>query len=171
MFDRLVDTILQFIELGKFWYVIQPYEAGVRTRLGKFVDILEPGFHWCFPLGIDHVMSEYTVPRTHTLGAQSATTSDGIAIGFEAVITVKVRDIKAALLEVEHSEDAIKDSCAGTIGQVLSTVTWNAILDGEAVLEKITAACRKKGFRYGLEVMGVQFSSMAKTRSIRLLQH
>lgn len=171
MFDRLIDTLLQFIELFKFWAVLQPYEAAVRTRLGKFKDVLEPGFHWIYPLGIDHVVTEHTVPRTHHLGAQSATTVDGVAIGFVAVITVKVRDVKTALLEVEHSEDAVIDSCSGTIGQVLSTVTWADILGGEAVLDKITAACRKKGFKFGLEVMAVQFSSMAKTRSIRLLQN
>lgn len=170
MFDRLVDIFLQFVGLGKFWYVCEPYEAGVLTRLGKFVTVLEPGFHWCVPLGIDHVSTEHTVPRTHMLGPQSATTKDGRQIGFEAVITVRVSDIRKALLEVEHSEDAVRDSCAGTIGQVLSTCTWDDIIGDEAVLEKITKACRPKGFRFGIEVMQVQFSSMALTRSIRLLQ-
>lgn len=171
MFDKLVDILVEFVSLGKFWYVIEPYEAGVKTRLGKFVTVLEPGFHWCWPLGVDHITTEHTVPRTHMLGPQSATTKDGKSIGFEAVITVRVRDIKAAILEVEHSEDAVRDSCAGTIGQVLGTATWADILDGDAVLEKITKACRLKGFRFGLEVMSVQFSSMALTRSIRLLQN
>lgn len=171
MFDKLVDVLLEFLHLFRFWIVIEPYEAGVRTRLGKFVDVMEPGFHWRWPLGVDHVVTEYTVPRTHTLGAQSATTKDAVQVGFEAVITVKIRDIKKALLEVEHHEDAVRDSCMGTIGQVLSTVTWDDILQGEVVLDKITEACRRKGFKFGLEVMAVQFSSMAKTRSIRLLQH
>jgi regulator of protease activity HflC (stomatin/prohibitin superfamily) len=170
LFDRLVDIVLQFVELGKFWYVCEPFEAGVKTRLGRFVTVLEPGFHWCWPLGVDRVVTEHTVPRTHMLGPQSATTKDGKQIGFEAVITVKVNDIRKALLEVEHSEDAVKDSCAGTIGQVLSTCEWRDIISDEAVLDKITAACRKKGFRFGLEVMSVQFSSMALTRSLRLLQ-
>jgi regulator of protease activity HflC (stomatin/prohibitin superfamily) len=171
VFDKLVDILIQFLELGKFWFVCEPYQAAVKTRLGTFVTVLEPGFHWCWPLGIDHILIENTVPRTHTLGAQSATTSDGVSVGFEAVITVKVCDVKAALLEVEHSEDAVKDSCAGTIGQVLSTVTWGDILAGDVVLDQITSACRKKGLKFGLKVMAVQFSSMAKTRSIRLLQH
>lgn len=171
MFDKLVDILVEFISLGKFWVVIEPFEAGVKTRLGKFVTVLESGFHWRLPLGIDAIWTEHVVPRTHSLGAQSATTKDGKQVGFEAVITVRVNDIRKALLEVEHSEDAVRDSCAGTIGQVLGTVTWADILDGDAVLEKITKACRPKGFRFGLEVMSVQFSSMALTRSLRLLQN
>lgn len=170
MLDKLFDILLELAGLLRFWAIIEPFEAGVRTRLGKFLDTLGPGFHWRLPLGIDAVWIEHTVPRTHMLGPQSATTKDGKQVGFEAVITVRVSDIRKALLEVEHSEDAVRDSCAGTIGQVLSTCTWGDIIGDEAVLEKITKACRPKGFRFGIEVMSVQFSSMALTRSIRLLQ-
>lgn len=171
MLDRLVDILLQFIELFKPWTVIMPYEGGVLIRLGKFVRVLEPGFHWVIPLGVDHVCSENVVPRTHSLEAQSTTTSDGKQIGWQAVITYKVRDVKVALLEVEDAEHAIKDSCSGTIGQVLSTLTWSDILSDSGYLDKVTSACRKKGFRYGLEVSAVQFSTMSLVKSLRLLGH
>jgi regulator of protease activity HflC (stomatin/prohibitin superfamily) len=169
MFDRLVDILLQFLELFKCWAILEPYEGGIQTRLGKFVKVLEPGFYWLLPFGIDRTEREHMVPRTHSLGDQSVTTLDNTQVGFQAVITYKVRDIKVALLEVEDSEHAIKDSCAGTIGTVLAQCTWDEIRQSTDVLEKVTAACRKRGFRFGLEITSVQFATMGLTRTLRLL--
>jgi regulator of protease activity HflC (stomatin/prohibitin superfamily) len=167
--DRLVDFLIQFLDLFKFWCVLNPFERGVLLRLGKFKRIVEPGLTWLWPFGVDHVMWESVVPRTHSLVDQSCTTRDGKQVGLQAVITYKIRDIDVALLEVEHHEDALRDSCSGTIGQVMSTFTWEEITAGEAVTEKITKACRQKGFKYGLEVMSVQFASMGLVKTLRLL--
>lgn len=108
MLDKLVDFIVQCITLFKFWAVYQPYEAGALLRLGKFIRVLEPGFHWRYPFGIDQCLVEHTVPSTHSLGDESATTADGKSIGFHAVITYRVRDIAKALLEVDNVHHAVR---------------------------------------------------------------
>ena len=171
MFDRLLDTILQFIDLFKFWVVLDPYEAGVLLRLGRFIRVLEPGFHWLIPFGVDRYLHEHTVPRTHSLMPQSVTLTDGKQVGFEAVITYNVRDIKVALLEVEDSEHAIQDSCAGTIAHTVAKCTWQEIVDTTEWENRVLKACRLRGFKFGLEITGVQFSTMALIRTIRLMQH
>lgn len=171
MFDRFFDFVIQFAELFRFWVILEPYESGVQTRLGKFVRVLEPGLHWLIPFSIDKTVHEHTVPRTHQLYDQSGVTLDGKQIAFQAIITLQVRDIKKALLDVEDSEHAIKDACAGTIAHELSRLLWCDIV-GESTdaIDKITAACRKKGFKYGLEIQNVQFSTMSLSKTIRLLQ-
>lgn len=167
--DRLVDFLIQFLDLFKFWVILAPYERGVLLRLGKFVRVIEPGLTWIWPFNVERVQYESVVPCTHTLGDQSCTTRDGKQVGLQAVITYKIRDIDVALLEVAHHEDALRDSCSGTIGQVLSTFTWEEIMAGDVAQEKITKACRQKGFKYGLEVMSVQFASMGLVKTLRLL--
>jgi regulator of protease activity HflC (stomatin/prohibitin superfamily) len=170
MFDKLVDIVLQFLELFKFWIVIEPFEAGVQTRLGKFVKVLEPGFHWLLPLGIDRTTHEHTVPRTHKMGAQSITTLDGKQIGFQAVITYQVNDIKKAILDVEDSEHAIQDSCAGNIAHILAGYSWPDILvKYDEVTEAVTKACRARSWKFGLEIKSVQFATLSTVRTIRLL--
>lgn len=169
MFDRLIDLIMASLEMLRPWVVLDPFERGVHLRLGKFLRVVEPGFHWIIPLRIDHILFESIVPTTHTLGDQNCTTKDGKQIGLQAVITYKVRDIEVALLEVNHHEDAMRDSCIGTIGQVISTFTWEEIMSGDAVQDKITKACRQKGFKYGIEVMAVQFASLGLAKTLRLL--
>jgi regulator of protease activity HflC (stomatin/prohibitin superfamily) len=169
MLDKLIDLILEFIGLFKFWHVIDPYEQGIVLRLGKFQRILECGFHWVIPFGIDRVAAEHTVPSTHALGDASITTVDGKSVGFHAVVTYKVRDIVKALLEVEDVNHAVRDACSGEIGRVLRESTWSQILE-PAILDQLTAACRKRGFRYGIEILSVQLSQLILCRTMRLMQ-
>jgi regulator of protease activity HflC (stomatin/prohibitin superfamily) len=167
VFDLLISTILQFIELGKCWTVIDPYAAGVKLRLGKFVTVLESGFHWQWPLGIDKVMVEHIVPTTHSLGEESITSKDGKSITFHAIVTYKVNDIKKALLDISDVDHAVRDACSGECGRVLHESTWDEIID-VAILDTLTAACRKRGWRYGIEIMSVQLAGLAIARNFRL---
>lgn len=169
MLDKLIDFLIQCIELFKFWQVVHPYEAGVQLRLGKFRKVMECGFHWMLPFGIDHYLNETIVPTTHSLGDESTTSKDGKSVGFHAVVTYKVRDIQKTLLEVDDVNHAIRDACCGEIGRVMRESTWEEML-AEDILEKLTAACRKRGFRYGIEVMSVQLAGIATCRSLRIMQ-
>lgn len=169
MLDKLIDFAIQCIELFKFWVVIHPYEAGVQLRLGKFHRVVECGFHWVRPFGVDHVSTEHIVPTTHSLGDESTTSKDGKSVGFHAVVTYKVRDIQKALLEVEDVNHAVRDACCGEIGRIMRESTWEQML-AEDMLERLLSACRKRGFRYGIEVLAVQLAGIAQCRSIRLMQ-
>lgn len=169
MLDRLVDFIIGCLELFRFWQIVAPYEEGVQIRLGKFNRILASGLHFILPFGVDHCLIQCVVPTTHSLGDESITTKDDKSIGFHAVVTYQVRDIKKALLDIEDVNHAVRDACSGEIGRVLRESTWAEILAPD-MLEKLTTACRKRGFRYGIEVMAVQLAGVSLVRSIRLMQ-
>lgn len=169
MFDRLVEFIIQSIELFRFWIVLDPYEQGVLLRLGKFVRVVEPGFHFIWPFRVDHVMFESVVPTTHSLGNESITTRDGRSVGFHAIITYKVHDIEKAMLKISDTDHAVRDACGGEVGRVLRDHDWCDIIGSAEILEKLTEACRKRGFKYGIEIMSVQLAGLALVKSIRLM--
>lgn len=170
MFDKLVDVLLEFLHLFKFWIVMNPYEKGVQLRLGRFIKVLEPGFHFLIPFGIDYCLAEHVVPTTHSLGDESVTTADGVSVGFHAVVTYKVNDIKKATLDVSDSDHAVRDATSGEIGRVMRAATWNEILAADFG-DLLTAACRKRGWRYGIEILSIQLAGLAKARTIRLMNH
>lgn len=167
MFDKLFELISQWLHAFVFWYVVDPYERGLLLRLGRLKRILEPGFHWIAPFHVDRVLSENVVPRTERITGLATTTADGKSVGFDAIVTYRISDVEKALLEVEDLKDAIADSCAGTIGTNLSNAKWEDIRHGEAV-EALTAACRKKGWKWGVEIQNVQLAGIALVRNLRL---
>lgn len=172
MFDRLIDFLLSCVEMFQFWRVLDPYEKGVLLRLGKFVKVLEPGFHWVIPFHIDTTPTLHVVPSTHSLGHESMTTKDGKSAGFHAIVTFQVNDIEKAVLKVSDVDHAVRDACSGEIGKVLRESTWEDIMgEGDTILDRLTAACRKRGWKWGLEIISVQLAGLALVRNIRLMQN
>jgi regulator of protease activity HflC (stomatin/prohibitin superfamily) len=169
VFDKLVDLVTGWLDLFRFWVIVEPFEAGVVTRLGVFRREIAPGLHWLIPFGVDHALTEYTVPRTASLGDQSTTTRDGKNIGFHAVVTFKISNVQKALLEVHDVTDAIIDSAQGIVGTTLSGMSWEEIHNSSAS-EALTSACRKRAFRFGVEIQAVQLASLGIVRNIRLMQ-
>lgn len=167
----MLDKLLDFI--SGLWNdlvpveIVPPYNGGVQLRLGKLLRVLAGGsWYWKIPFA-DHVITEHVVPRTERLTGLATTTVDGKAIGFDAVITYRISDVQKALLEVSDLKDAIADSCAGIIGTELSNRTWVAIIHGDTV-EELTAACRKRGWKWGVEIQLVQLTGVAPVKNLRV---
>ena len=167
MFDRIFEVIQAIFQSLVPFVVLYPFEAGVLCRLGKFKRVLGPGFHWVWPLHFDQVFHEHVTPRTDHLLGLATMTRDGKSVGFDAVVTWKISDIEKALMGVTDLKDAIADTCAGQIGTTLAEVDWDDIRSGGAV-DNLTAVCRKRGWKYGVEIIGVQLSGLALVRNFRV---
>jgi regulator of protease activity HflC (stomatin/prohibitin superfamily) len=168
MLDKLLE-LLQHVWASLLPFVVlAPYEQGVQLRLGKFKRVLsEPGFYWCLPFNLDVVLKDNVVARTSRLTGLSTTTSDGHSVAFEAVVTWSISDVRKALLEINDLDDAIADTCAGALGTELANNEWSAVWHGEAA-ENLTKVCRKRGFKWGVEISTVQLVGVAKTRNLRI---
>lgn len=167
MFDRLWEIIQACFEALVPFIILYPFEKGVLCRLGTFKRELEPGFHWCIPFHIDTVFHEHITPRTEHLTGLSTTTVDGHAVGFDAVVTWRISNIRKALLEVTDLKDAIADTCAGQIGSTLAGAEWSAIRNGE-VVDNLTDVVRKRGWKWGVEILSVQLSGVALVKNYRV---
>jgi regulator of protease activity HflC (stomatin/prohibitin superfamily) len=167
MLDKLLDFLVSV------WHelipikVMLPYAGGVQLRMGAFKRVLVGGnWYWKIPF-VDDVVEEYVVPRTERLTGLATTTVDGKAIGFDAVITYRISDVQKAILDVHDLKDAIADSCAGIIGTELSTISWAHIINGDMV-DALTTACRKRGWKWGVEIQLVQLTGVAPVKNLRV---
>lgn len=167
MLDKLLDFLQSIWSSLKPVEIVHPYNGGVQLRMGKFLRVLDSGgWYWKIPFA-DHVLIDHVVPRTERLTGLATTTMDGKAIGFDAVITYRISDVQKALLEVSDLKDAIADSCAGIIGTTLNNRVWLDIVHGETV-EELTAACRKRGWKWGVEIQLVQLTGVAPVKNLRV---
>ncbi len=167
MFDKLIDILREVWSELVPVEIVPPFNGGVQLRMGKLLRVLEGGrWYWKIPFA-DCTITEHTVPRTERLTGLATTTVDGKAIGFDAVITYRISDIQKALLEVNDLKDAIADTCAGIIGNELSNTSWTDIIHGNTV-EMLTAACRKRGWKWGVEIQQVQLTGVAPVKNLRV---
>lgn len=172
MFDRFIDFLLQWLNLFRFWEVVDQYNQGLLLRLGKAGRVLEPGLHFRWPFGIDRVIEDQVVPRVHRLPAQTVTLRDGSTVVVEPIVTFLVKDFRKFICEVENAEGAILDTVAATVRRRLASSTWEVLVDGERsenLEEDMTKAAKSKGRRWGIEILQVAFASLAKAKTIRLI--
>lgn len=167
MFDQLKELIIQLLDKFAFLVIVEEYERVVVLRFGKFHRSLEPGLHWVWPLMIEKALNENVVPRIYNLDAQSLTTTDGKSVVVSGNVLAQITDIRKALLGVEHANDAIKNVCVSEIARAVTRSPWSE-LTSESFGEALTAACRKRGWKWGIEIMEVQLSDVATVRSLRL---
>lgn len=165
--DTFIELLLASLDLLRFWTVLHPYERGVKLRLGKFLHEVGPGIHWHWPMRVDIILSDNVVTRTVDLGGQSLYTKDGYGVTVKGVVTTSIKYIDKALLSVEGVDHALVDSCMATITRHVAGASWDE-LRTEDFADRLSTACRKRGWRYGLEIERVELTDLTRSRSIRL---
>jgi len=178
MFEHLINFILDFFGLFKFWVVIDEFERGIvltlgRPRTKRFFGlfgsyVLEPGVHLMWPFALEEVLVDNVVPTTTKLESQSLTTLDGYAIVVSAVITWKIRNIEKVLLEVEHPDQALEDSAYGIIGKLIGQTPWEELCDPD-FSDILTKAIRRKAFKWGIEVEDLSLADKTRSKSLRII--
>lgn len=169
MLDRLIDLLTQCIGWFVPFCVVDEFERGIVLRFGKFHRELDPGFHWIIPFEVERVIADNVVPRTMNLGAQSLTTKDGAQIVLGVILTARIHDIRKSLLDVEHVDAAVQDSCYAEVARVVHEHTWDE-MQAESINDELLKSCRKRAFGYGVEIMRAQFSDLARCKSLRIIQ-
>lgn len=167
-FEKLIDLIVQFLECFRFGTIIDCYERGVKLRLGRLHATLEPGFHWQFPFYIDRVITENVVVKLHQLPTQSVATKDAQQIAMGAVIAFSIRHIDKAILEVESVNHAVNDAAQTVILDLILSSTWDEVRSPEFG-DLMTAQCRKRAWKYGIEIESVRFCELALVRTYRMI--
>lgn len=168
MLDKLVQLVTEFAYLFRFLAIVNPYERAVVLRLGQLARVLEPGWHFVWPMRIEETLYETVTPRTTNLPVQTVTTADDVQVSVAALVTWEVSDVAKLLLKsAEHSE-AMLDTAAGVLAVGCMAVRW-ADLSSDEFARTLRTDIKKKARKWGIKVTDVQLTDLAKTRTVRLL--
>lgn len=169
MLDRLFDFLESCWEYIVPFYVVEPYENAVLTRLGKYKKSLYPGIHFKFPF-IDKILCESVVPDTICLDPQSLVTKDNKSIVVAGIIKYELKDIKTFLLDVQSATASISDITMGSIAEVVSNHTYEECKNIVGLLQpKILKQSRREAERWGVKIIKVTIKDLQMVRSIRIL--
>lgn len=165
--EKIVDMLIGFIGMFRFFTVVDAFENGVKLRWGKYVKTVKPGFRWQLPLGIDEILTVNVVTDPVVVGPQSLTTKDGKSVVILAIVTWKTFDARKVLLEVDGAESALVDVSCGYIHEQVAAHTWATIRTPEFP-NSLKKHIQKQARKWGISVTNVQFSDCSLSRSYRL---
>lgn len=165
MFSEIVDLIQRIFGVFIWWAVIQPWEQGLRVRLGRHPILLQPGFHWRIPY-VDAIYRQSVRRRYSGFGPQTVTTLDGHTLTIGGTLGYVVRDLLELYDRLQHPEDAIRAIAMGEIADFVSTHTL-----ADCSPTAICTTCKNDLSlrRFGLLIQQFTLTTYARVRTYRLI--
>jgi len=168
MFDKLVDLLIQFLDLFFFVRIVDEWESGVVLRFGRFHRLAGPGWRLIVPLGVERLITQDTYPVVSKLAVQSLTTADGFAVSVRALVTWRAQNVRKVLLECGGAEEALVDSVTGVVARNVMAVNWRDLVS-EEFAKMVTSDVTRKARTWGVKVLAVQLSDVVKCRTYRIM--
>lgn len=127
MFERLIELLIEFIELFQFFVYIDEFDRGVVLRTGKYARTIEPGLRLVIPMGIERVIMVNIKPEPVLLDNQSVHTKDDYLINLQVGMSLRVRDPKRYLIDYEDTENLICMLVNGLVAHAVQEHTWKEV--------------------------------------------
>lgn len=139
---------------------VNEYERGVKFQIGKFQEIVSPGWRIILPViqsmtKVDMRVKAVDVPL------QEAITRDNISAKINAVIYYKVQDAGKAILVVENFIYAVSQLAQTTMRNVVGEMELDELLaNREAAAKKIKDIIDKASDPWGIKVESVELKDV-----------
>ena len=124
MFERLIDILIEFVELFQFFVYIDEFDRAVVLRAGRYNRTLEPGLRFIIPLAIEDVITVNIKPEPVFLDNQSVHTSDDYLINIQVGMSFRVTNPKTYLVDYEDTEDLIRLLVNGLVAHAVKAASW-----------------------------------------------
>lgn len=135
---------------------VNQYEKGLKFTLGKFSNIMDPGWRIVLPVIQSYQKVDMRV-RAVDVPDQEAITRDNISVRVNAVIYYRVDNAEKAVLEVENFYHAISQLAQTTMRNIVGEVTLDELLSGRAeIAEKIRHIIDSATDAWGIDVQSVE---------------
>jgi len=165
-----MNQVQQFLEYilntFKIWVIVQPWELGIRVRLGKKIKKLNKGIYFKIPY-IDSVYTQEVRIRVVTMPVQTVMTLDEKTVTFSAVIGYNIEDIEKLYQTLYHPEQtiiniAMSESTEYVSKSNLKNISFDNI--EKNIITKINSES------YGLNISYYKLTNFAAVRTYRLIQ-
>ena len=166
MFQAIADFINNIFRLFQWWVILSPWEAGVRVRLGKYVNTFGAGVHLNIPF-IDHFYVQSIRLRVAGLDTQTLTTRDGQTITLSGTFGYCLQDIRKLFDTLYNPEQTVRNFVESAIAQYVAThdfVDCAPLAIATAVQPNLHLE------QYGLGCAQVRIVEYARVRTYRLIQ-
>lgn len=140
---------------------VNQYERGLLYAFGKYLKMLEPGWHVIIPFvqfyrKVDIRTKAVDVPEQETI------TKDNVSIKINAVIYYHIFDAGKAINEVQDYNYAISQLAQTTMRNAVGSVTLDELLtEREQISSQICTIIDKASDAWGIKVENVELKDIA----------
>ncbi len=160
--DKLIFAIIiALVILPTLIKEVKEYERGVLFGFGRFVKVLNPGWHIIIPVIrslriIDIRTKAVDVPW------QEAITKDNVSVKINAVIYYNIFDASLTVITVENYKYAVEQLAQTTMRNIVGSVTLDELLsERDALSQKICKIVDVATDPWGVKVDNVELKDIS----------
>lgn len=158
--------VILFVVIPLMLKQVNEYERGVVYTMGKFSNVVGPGWHFIVPVfqgfrKVDVRTKAVDVPK------QEVITRDNVSCKMNAVIYYKVTDSAKAINEVENVFWAVSQLAQTTMRRIAGEVTLDELLSNrEKVAHQILKFVEENTVAWGVDVQSVELKDIELPESM-----
>jgi hypothetical protein len=161
----IVELLRSFWRLFIWWVVIQPWEEGIRVRLGKHRKRLHPGVSFRMPY-LDAVYKQSNRLRWTTMTPQTVTTRDGHTLTVSGQLGYRITNIDTLYDRLHQAENGVRSIAQGAIAEYIHTHELNECRPHD--VSNGALATLNLG-HYGMEADRIQLTTFCRVKTYRLI--
>ncbi len=147
--------------------IVRPIEKGVVERLGKYTKTVEQGFHWIIPV-IDMMIKVNITETMVDVEPQTVITKDKLNAIVDAIVYFQIKDVKAAVYNVDHHERQLTALSRTTLRSVIGKMTLTEANENrDDINQKVEAILDKETLSYGVEILRVEIQKIQPPEDVQ----
>jgi len=166
MVDKILNFLLNFLELALPFVVILQYEEAVLYRCGKFRKTLKGGFYLKIPF-LDSFHKDIVTVDTMKIEDVTITTLDSKTATIGAEFDVVISDIVKALNDTHEWKSNLQDISRGILSNELEDINWDEIRK-KTTKNAIEKKIYKRGLEMGVTISNFNFTDKSISRAFKL---
>lgn len=181
MLDRLIDVLLNFVDLARFWIVVGEGDRVVVYTLGRPTRLLAPGRGWLntglylkAPLGIECDITTSVREEQYTLANQTLATRDGhvVCVCGSFRYSINPQDVITWQTTLGDENNAFPSAMRAAVAETIIRRPLDDLLDVDelkGLRQEILERCRRNLGRYGYKIHDFWWAERAQVRTYRLI--
>jgi regulator of protease activity HflC (stomatin/prohibitin superfamily) len=155
-----IIIIVLLIVLASSVRIINQWETGVRFRLGRLKDTLQPGLRFVVPVldsirRIDMRIVTIDIPR------QQVITKDNVPISVNGVVYFRVDNASTAVIKIQDYEYAVSQYAQTALRDVAGSMSLDQVLsERESIGKDIEQIVEKASKNWGIEVTEIKLQDI-----------
>ncbi len=149
--------------------IVNQWETGVRFRLGKYKDTLNPGVNFIVPI-IDGVKKIDMRILTIDIPRQQVITKDNVPINVNGVVYFKVADAATAIIKVQDYIYAVSQYAQTALRDVVGAMSLDQVLgEREQIGKDIEKIVENASKNWGVEVTDIKLQDIDMAEDLKRL--
>lgn len=113
-----------FTSLFVWWFVLQPWEQGLRVRCGKRIKKFGGGIHFKIPY-LDYIFSQNCRLRISGISPQTVTTLDHKTITLAGALQYRVEDVTPLYMHLHMADETISNMVQAMLTEFIAWRTFD----------------------------------------------